>query len=179
MTEAASRRVFFALWPDGPSLDALDALAEAGAVQCGGRRMRRDALHITLAFIGAAAPDRLAALREAAACVRAAPFDLTMDRLGYWPRNRILWVGCSEVPSGQRRLFAQLSEALIAQGFELDPRPHVPHVTLVRNARCTSLPSLKMPIRWSVEAFALVESCLQPEGARYQILATWPLLEKS
>lgn len=141
--------------------------------------MRRDGLHITLAFIGAAAPDRMAALQEAAGRVRAAPFDLTLDRLGYWPHNRILWAGCSQMPSSQRRLFAELAEALAAEGFVLDQRPHVPHVTLVRNARCRSLPSLKMPIRWHVDTFALVESCQQPEGSCYQTLTSWHLQEET
>jgi 2'-5' RNA ligase len=68
---------------------------------------------------------------------------------------------------------------LSAAGFALDARPHVPHVTLARNARCDGLPErisgLATPIRWRVDEFTLVESVLPAAGARYRVLARWPL----
>jgi 2'-5' RNA ligase len=168
-------RVFFALWPDAAALDALEAAAAAGQACCGGRRMRRDSLHLTLAFIGAVDDERLAQLHEIAAGIAAAPYELVLDRLGWWPHNRILWAGCSETPSHQRRLYEPLAGALTASGFQLDPRPHVPHLTLLRHARCDRLPELAAPIRWRVGEFTLVESSLQSDGARYRVLARWPL----
>ena len=67
--------------------------------------MRRDSLHVTLQFIGAVSPDQLASLHDAAATVCAAPFEMVLDSLGLWPHNHILWAGCHEMPSCQRRLF--------------------------------------------------------------------------
>lgn len=151
----------------------------AGIARCGGRRMRRDSLHLTLAFIGAVSPAQLDLLCAIAAAVRAPPYDLTLDRLGCWPHNRIFWAGCHDAPSGQRRLYAALAEPLAAAGFALDARPHAPHVTLARNAHCDGLPDLAVPIRWHVDAFALVESFLQPSGACYRELARWPLIHRS
>lgn len=180
MIEASGqRRVFFALWPDAAALDALEAAARACEACCGGRRMRRDGLHLTLAFIGAVAPDRLALLHEIAAGVRAEPYELVLDRLGWWAHNRILWAGCGEAPSHQRRLFEALARPLAAAGFALDPRPHAPHVTLLRQAHCREVPALAAPIPWRVESFGLVESALQPGGARYRELASWPLLTET
>lgn len=173
----ATCRVFFAIWPDAAALDALELAATSGVERCGGRRMCRDSLHVTLQFIGAVSPDQLASLHAAAARVCAAPFEIVFDRLGWWPHNHILWAGCQEMPSCQRRLLGALSQALLTAGFQPDSRQQVPHVTLVRQARCDGLPTLHAPIRWRVGEFSLVESFLQPSGARYRELARWPLQE--
>jgi RNA 2',3'-cyclic 3'-phosphodiesterase len=172
-----TRRVFFAIWPDVAALDALELSMSRGVERCGGRRMRRDSLHVTLEFIGAVSSVQLARLHDAAATVRASPFEMVLDRLGWWPHNGIFWAGCKEVPSRQRRLLAALSQALLAAGFQPDSRQHVPHMTLLRQARCMELPPLEAPIRWQVDGFTLVESFLQPSGSRYRVLARWPLQE--
>lgn len=179
MTEPVARRVFFAYWPDAAARAALDAIARAGVALCGGRRMRPDSLHVTLAFIGAVSPERLDALRAAAGTVRAEAFEAVFDHLGFWPHNRIFWAGCAAPPSRQRRLSEHLNGILAAAGFPVEERPHFPHVTLARNARCTSLPSLAAPIRWPVREFALVASSLSPGGASYSVLARWPLIENA
>jgi 2'-5' RNA ligase len=139
--------------------------------------MRRDSLHVTLEFIGAVSPDQLASLHDAAATVCAAPFEMVLDRLGWWPHNEILWAGCQEMPSRQRRLLTALSQALLTAGFRPDSRPQFPHVTLIRHAHCDGLPTLQAPILWPVGEFSLAESFLQPSGARYRELARWPLQE--
>jgi 2'-5' RNA ligase len=173
---AASRRVFFALWPDEAALNVLDTLAQSAVEVCGGRRMRRDSLHLTLAFIGAVSPSQLALLLDAAARVHAAPFEMSLDRLGCWRHNHILWAGCHAEPSGQRRLFEAISKALLETGFHPEQRPYVSHITLVRNARCGEvLPAFTEPLRWKINKFTLVESILQPSGARYCVLAHWQL----
>jgi len=173
----ATRRVFFAIWPDAAALDALELAMAEGAEHCGGRRMRRDSLHVTLEFIGAVSPEQLVRLHDASATVRAAPFEMVLDRLGWWPHNAIFWAGCQEMPSRQRRLIAALSRALLAAGFQPDSRQHVPHVTLLRQARCQEVRPLDAPIRWQVDDFTLVESFLQPSGVRYRVLERWPLQE--
>lgn len=171
--------MFFALWPDAQTLDALDALAAQGARQCGGRRVRRESVHLTLAFIGAVSPEQLELLHEIARGVTADAFDLVLDRLGYWPHNRILWAGCSAPPPRQHRLSTTLAEPLAAAGFQLDQRPQLPHLTLVRQARCADLPAFGPPVQWHIGAFVLVESLLQPAGALYRELARWPLRERA
>ena len=170
--------MFFALWPDAAALDALEAAATAGAACCGGRRMRRDSLHVTLVSVGAVSPGQLDSLHHLAGSLRAAPFDLTLDQLGYWPRNGIFWAGCSTVPSRQRRLFEDLSQAFVGAGFGLDARPYFPHITLLRNASCAELPVLEVPFGWRAESFTLVESSSQASGAPYRVLGRWPLQDQ-
>lgn len=171
------RRVFFALWPDAAALDALEAAAAAATECCGGRRMRRESLHLTLAFIGDVSQAQLEELLNLVGKLRVEPFDLTFDQLGWWPRNGIVWAGSRAVSPHQRRLFDELTRAVIAGGFTADSRPYFPHITLLRNGRCKGLPELEKPIGWRVDAMTLVESSLQATGPNYRVLARWPLHE--
>ena len=173
------RRVFFSLWPDAAALDALEAAAAAATECCGGRRLRRESLHLTLAFIGAVTPAQLESLLILANDLQAEPFDLTLEHLGWWPRNGIVWAGSRAVPPRQLRLFDEMTRALVAGGFSVDARPYFPHITLLRNGRCKGLPELKEPISWRVDAITLVESSLQATGSNYRVLACWPLHESS
>ena len=177
MEEPRSHRVFFALWPDAESASHLAALGHALA-SGGGRAMRPATLHLTLAFIGSVTGAQCEVLRGVGESVHGEPFDLSLDRLGFWPRRGILWAGCCQPPSLLHRLSAALDSGLAAAGFAPD-RPGgaslVPHVTLARRVRCRDLPRLETPIRWRVGSFALVESHLHPSAASYRILAEFPL----
>lgn len=178
MTEARARRVFFALWPDAEAIAHLSALACNLAAGGGSRLIRAESLHLTLAFVGAVAPGRVAQLEEIAAGVRAAAFDLSLDRLGFWPQRGILWAGCRQSPAPLGRLRESLVAALRAAGFAIDhgsAAGHVPHLTLARRVRCASLPRLGTPIRWRVGEFALVESHLNSSAASYATLASFAL----
>ncbi|MDP1735746.1 MAG: RNA 2',3'-cyclic phosphodiesterase [Sulfuritalea sp.] len=180
MTEARSRRVFFALWPDDEAVSHLSALAHDLAARGGGRVMRPAALHLTLAFVGSVTPAQLVDLERIAAGVRAEAFDLSLDRLGFWPQRGILWAGCRQTPPALKRLAGSLAAGLTDAGFVIDPRSasaQVPHITLARRARCASLPRLGTPIGWRVGEFALVETHLHPSAASYQTLACFPLQE--
>lgn len=179
MSEARSRRVFFALWPDDEATGHLSALAHNLAAG-GGRVMRPAALHLTLAFVGAVTSTQVAQLEMIAAGVRAHGFDLNLDRLGFWPQRGILWAGCRQSPMPLRRLVELLTADLRAAGFAIDHRSgsaQVPHITLARRARCASLPRLGSPIGWRVSEFALVETHLHPSAASYKTLASFPLDE--
>ena len=177
MGEARPQRVFFALWPDAEAAARLSALARDVAAG-GGRAMRPETLHMTLAFVGAVTATRLGVLRELAAAVAGEAFDLRLDHLGYFPRGGIAWAGCSQVPSRQRRLFEQLRAALQATGFVVDARTaQVPHVTLARRVHPPPSAAIEAPIGWRAREFVLVESQLHSSGADYRTLARFPLAE--
>lgn len=178
MSEARSHRVFFALWPDDEATAHLSALACELTARGGGRVMRPNALHLTLAFVGSVMPSQIPRLEEIAGGIRAESFDLNLDRLGFWPQRGILWAGCRQPPAPLRRLVTGLAGDLRAAGFAINHRSGadlVPHVTLARRARCASLPRLGTPIGWRVDVFALVESHLHPSAAIYRTLADFPL----
>ncbi len=178
MTGARARRVFFALWPDDESIAHLSALACNLAAGGDSRLIRPESLHLTLAFVGAVAQSRVAELEEIAAGVRTAAFDLSLDRLGFWPQRGILWAGCRQAPESLSRLRERLVAGLRTAGFAIDhgsAARHVPHVTLARRVRCASLPRLGTPIHWRAGEFALVESRLNPSAASYATLASFAL----
>ncbi|MCK9389525.1 MAG: RNA 2',3'-cyclic phosphodiesterase [Sulfuritalea sp.] len=177
MSEACAHRVFFALWPDDEATSHLSALARNLATG-GGRVMRPASLHLTLAFVGSVMSTQVGQLEEIAAGIRAGAFDLSLDRLGFWPQRGILWAGCRQAPNPLRRLTELLVTDLRAAGFAIadhSAAAPVPHITLARRVRCPSLLRLGTPIRWRVGEFALVESHLHPSAASYKTLAGFPL----
>lgn len=171
----ASRRLFLALWPDEAVAAALEAASLEAHRLWGGRRMRRDTLHLTLAFIGDVPEARLPGLVDALGAVAGEAFLLHLDQLGYWRHNRIVWAGCTERPAALDRLVADLRGSLAALGLPADATPFVPHVSLLRKAsQATASPALG-PIEWPVAGFVLMESCRSEAGAHYRRLAGWRL----
>lgn len=172
------QRVFFALLPDE---DVARQFDEAGILAhgvLGGRRMRRDTLHLTLAFIGDVAPGRLETLRHIAGDIGLPAFDLVFDRLQCLPRKNICWAAAGTVSPVLHVLAAALGVRLRAADFRTEARPFAAHVTLLRHARCDrDPPSGDLHIVWPVRDYVLVESELRPEGARYRILQHWPLAQ--
>jgi 2'-5' RNA ligase len=175
----ATRRIFFALWPEPDVARHLDALSAAAHAVCGGRRMRRDTLHLTLAFLGDV--DGLqfdaacAAADAASAKVGSGGTALQIDRVAHWKHNHIVWAGCDAVPGLIASLADELVAALRQSGFQLDSRPFAAHVTLLRNAHCDGALPSPAPVEWPVRDFVLVQSRLDPAGARYEIVRRWPL----
>ncbi len=169
-------RCFFALWPDAEVVERLHRIAADAHQSCGGRLMRRDTLHLTLAFLGDISLERVADARRIADAIVARPFDLMLDCLGYWRHNRIFWAG-GAVPPRLTFLASALGDALRDAGFTLDARPFAPHVTLLRDAHCATTPTLSEAIAWPVREFVLAESRRSSSGAHYEIVARWPLGE--
>jgi 2'-5' RNA ligase len=169
-----SRRLFFALWPTETVARRLHDEALSLQRVCGGRAMRRETLHLTLAFLGAIPVSRVAVAEAAADTVKAGRFVLELDRLACWKHNHIAWAGCTRTPEPLSALAADLAFHLRTAGFALDARPFAVHATLVRNADCAaSLPELATPIVWPVEDFVLVESHNGPRGAGYEAVRRW------
>jgi 2'-5' RNA ligase len=190
---AARRRVFFALWPDEATRLAIIRATRAAVRRCGGRPTPRDNLHVTLAFLGPVTETDLARLR-ALEPPATAPFELVLDRLGLWARAQVLWIAPTGVPPALLALERGLWDRLVGLGFERDPRPYLPHVTVARKAGIGVEPQFSMargkpraspenrgstpipipiPIRWLVSGIALVESRPGPRSPRYDVLESW------
>jgi len=172
-------RVFFALWPDATTAFCLHREARQLQRACGGRLMRRDTIHLTLAFLGDTLVSRLPALAEAAAQVQVSPCTLVLDRCGSWHGNRVLWLGPSCPPAPIGLLAEQLGDALRERGFGLEKRPFAPHVTVVRNALRAPAAAPLPAISWDVSAFVLVASERGSDGAHYREIGRWPLVEEA
>src|SRR5690606_16064137 len=101
-------RVFFALWPDAETAHALHQLARSAHAGFGGRVMRRDTLHLTLAFIGGVPRLRIPELLEVGAAVTPRAFELSLDVLGEWMHKHIVWAGPGDAPKAMVELSVDL-----------------------------------------------------------------------
>lgn len=173
-TETATLRLFFALWPDDAIRDALNGTGKWLHQHWGGRRMRAETVHITLAFLGETPAGRLDDLVACADSVGTDAYELVLDQAGYWRHNRIGWLGASETPPQHFELVRALGIALKQAGFPVDARPHVPHVTLLRNSRGGEVPPCT-PVIWPIREFVLVQSNLDADGAHYELIRRWAL----
>jgi RNA 2',3'-cyclic 3'-phosphodiesterase len=167
-------RLFFALWPGNEERQGLQGVL-SGLPKRHGREPHPADLHLTLAFLGEVDPARRVCAERAADGVHAGPFLLVLDRVGYWPRSRILWCGATERPEPLLRLLADLNRGLLGCGFVPDRRPFAPHLTLARKAPPIEARSVEPPLSWAVDSFALVGSRLD-ERPSYQVLRRWPLV---
>lgn len=172
--DPATLRLFLALWPDDATRDALDRAGKWLHQHWGGRRMRAETLHITLIFLGSTPAEQLDALTACVDAVQTNAFELVLDQSGYWRQNRIGWLGASQTPPQHLELVGALYAALQGAGFAVDARPHVPHVTLLRNSVGGEVPSFT-PVRWPVRNFVLVASRREADGMHYDAIRRWPL----
>lgn len=169
------RRLFFALWPDAATREALHRATRTIVRHCGGRPVPVANLHLTLQFLGNVSDERLAAVTAAGRAVACPHLVMTLDRTGWFEAAQVLWLGCSEAPEALVRLAGELGQQLVAvAGLTPDPRPFRPHVTLARKVR--NPPGLRAPrpVTWTVDGFALLESVTAPDGARYGVLEAFP-----
>lgn len=141
-----------------------------------GRRIRDEQLHLTLAFLGDVPVTRLPDATRAAGQVEEGAFRLRFLEPGCWPKKRVAWVAPNETPDRLVALVEALTSAVKQTGFGVEERPYVPHVTLLRDARCNAAPDRLEAFEWKVDDFALVRSTLLPSGSRYEIVERWPLL---
>uniref|UniRef100_UPI0025D8B159 RNA 2',3'-cyclic phosphodiesterase n=1 Tax=uncultured Thiohalocapsa sp. TaxID=768990 RepID=UPI0025D8B159 len=168
----ASIRLFFALWPDDP---VRSALLEARTGHIGAARATHpDDLHLTLVFIGDVDPDLLPCIASAGDDVVLEAFQLALQRVETWPRQRLLAAVPDDPPAALFNLVSQLQHNLLPCGIQPEPRPYRPHVTLARRAaRSNPVP---LTIHWPVQHFVLARSGVANRG--YQILRHWPLEKK-
>lgn len=163
-----SLRLFYALWPD----DAVSSKLQELQAPMHGRRIPFSNLHMTLVFLGQQPAALLPDLKDILEHLPRTDLTLTLDRVGYFPRNRIAWVGPGETPEALSQLHNVLVERLAERGVAFnDQHAYRPHVTLARDAGLP--PDLTFdPIEWNAKQVALVQSTTTAEGSIYQVLAS-------
>jgi 2'-5' RNA ligase len=165
-------RIFFALWPPAETARALSDWAHAAQRHTGGRVTDEAKIHLTLAFLGDADPQRaIAAARRVTGQRHALP----IEEGRYWRENNIVWAGPRETPPALKALFEKLSMELYREEFILERRPFAAHVTLIRKARAAKLPPLPATLEWPVRELLLVRSSLSSKGSTYEPLEGFSL----
>jgi RNA 2',3'-cyclic 3'-phosphodiesterase len=149
---------------------------------------RRDQLHVTVKFLGAAVDSaRLAPLAEAVAEVgkAAGALQIRTRGIGAFPnlrRPRLLWTGLESQPL--IRLATRVEDAATQLGFERAERPWAPHLTIARIRDPRRVRSLLGRLQVAsqsefgeskVSEIALYRSHLSSKGSSYERLATFPL----
>ena len=172
------RRLFLALWPDD---DTRRQLANVQAMFNRNPRLKKakpvsvENLHITTHFLGAVTEDTHRRLESRLNDVRASACTLVIDRWGYFPKAKVLWLGAQTSPVALTELVEQTQTCVQAclQGYS--QKRFVPHVTVFRKARHPLEADEFEPIEWLIDRHALVESITHPEGPEYRVLKEWVL----
>lgn len=147
-----------------------------------------EAWHFTLAFLGAIHQGDLDRVKHC--CGLAAgqhePFTIGLGALGIFPghgKGRVLWLGLSQGKEEMMSLQQDLAAALLDNGFILEARPFVPHLTL---ARATLHHDVPRRLNWKglpgriaatqrAAGLLVMRSELSAAGAQYTTLSECPL----
>lgn len=192
-------RLFVAIFPPEAAVAHLRSTVDAmlvGQAMAAGRSVRLDPpelWHVTLAFLGEVAEERvpevesvLGSVAEAWRREQATRTPLSVaggGRFGSGP-STILWAGLHGDSTSMRDLAARVSNELSSAGLmEMDSRPYRPHLTLARcgdrladdeiGADLATLQAYAGP-RWMVGELVLVCSVAGPPR-RYDRLKSWDL----
>ncbi len=165
-------RFFFALRPPGPEARRIAAFAER--LEEGGRRVRWEHLHMTLAITDDFEDypyDLVKALRRVGDRVAAAPFDLVLGQLSGGNRSTALRPQHG-VP-GLKALQGTIADRMREGGVPMRREwRYSPHVTLFyRNGAPFSRPVAEFG--WHVEELFLIRSHVG--RTRHDVLGHWPL----
>ena len=145
--------------------------------------------HLTLRFLGNAEQETADLLAESLGTLKAEPFEISGEGLDVFPSLRRPRVLVLHITPPRELLTLQKAVDHIATeiGFEPDPKPFTPHVTLARlkdDARPSHVRSyLEEHNSFRLELFPagrfhLYRSDTLPEGAQHTILQSYPLSKR-
>jgi RNA 2',3'-cyclic 3'-phosphodiesterase len=133
--------------------------------------------HLTLAFLGQISVEQQAALEQHLQSMDQLPqFKVELDLLGYWPKPKALWIGCSNPAESHLELVNNLIQVAHLTKIAMLKRAYQAHLTLVRKCHDNPPHPLFPPdFTWQANAFHLYESISRPQGVIYVIKKTWYL----
>jgi 2'-5' RNA ligase len=174
-------RLFFAIFPDAETAARIADLAARlrDAHRLSGKLLRTDRFHITVNHLDdfPGVPERIvAAASQAAASVKAAPFEVVFDRAASFkgkPDKKpfVLRGGdaLEALIAFQQALGFEMAKAGLGDYVE---KSFTPHVTLLYDPRLVPEEPVE-PIRWTVRELVLIHSLLGQ--TRHIPLGRWPL----
>jgi RNA 2',3'-cyclic 3'-phosphodiesterase len=183
--QEGSARLFFGVPIPADVAEQVAVHFEAGSEHAAGLRLTpRENWHITVRFLGQTTAERQQAVeREFSAGPLPPPFRIRLDRWGAFPRpNRagVFWIGSTVLDGEFARLNELAEQASIRAGFDPDPRPYSPHLTLARlrvpadlRPLIGNLPAIDVLL--PVDRCVLYRSESGKGGVRYVALRQWDL----
>lgn len=172
----SSSRLFFALYPPDDAVAQISQCAIQAQQQYGGRIMRPDTLHLTLAFLGHTDTEKTHQLIAKAPGWQVATGPITLNRIGSFKGPRVVWMGPeANQPKWLYRVYDNLWDQLQGLGWTRPENPFRPHVSLLRNANLTAGSAMAcQPVSWVSGDAVLIASTPQAGGSNYQVLARVP-----
>jgi 2'-5' RNA ligase len=191
--DGPTRRLFVSVDPPAEAVAHLGAVVDALGVSranAPGRSTRlasRDRWHVTLAFLGDVAPNRIEPVGVAVgrAVEAAGPIAVRLAGGGMFGRGRfaVLWCGLAGDVDGLRRLAERVRRELRRARAPFDAKPFRAHLTLARPGDRVGPDLLAADVAtlaayvgpgWTVDAVHLVDSELGPNPVHTR-LASYPL----
>ena len=174
MREEKDLRLFFALWPDENVRDQIEQNLKRFP-SAAGRIVPRHNWHMTLHFIGNTSFEEKDCLHQQAKKLRAAQFNLTIDRCGFFKKPKVFWLGCEQTLKALSALQRELGNLLAHCSYKPETRPYSPHVTVARKVLKSPEPIEMDPVAWPVHKFALIRSVSVKSGVRYDVIEQYRL----
>jgi len=173
-------RTFLALDVSEAARAELSRLSTVLKAGCHGSFCTPQSYHMTLAFLGEITQDEADTLMDVLSgeLEGAAPFDLSLCRLGYFAQPESATVFCSTAKEPRLDALAALTyRAAWDCGIDFDAKKFRAHMTLGRriDTRGVRLDAIEVdPIQFPVSGVTLYKSTLRPTGPIYESLAFVP-----
>jgi RNA 2',3'-cyclic 3'-phosphodiesterase len=166
--EHLSMRCFIAVWPDRQARAHLVALSTRIAANInGGRVMRTENLHLTLAFIGSLDDERAQRIAFDCQQINMQPVVWRLDRLVHFARARVLATAGPHEPSLES-LAQTVREMLDRSATDYDRKAFSPHITLLRDVARNPAGQDFAPIECELAGLAVYESRPDSRGVTYR-----------
>lgn len=139
-------------------------------------------IHLTVRFLGDVSLPMVDAIYEEMKQVSFTPFDVTLRRLGAFPRlsrPRVIWAGIKKGADELVNVFKQVEPRLRGLGFKPDNKGFSPHLTIARVRSGRNKVQLEKVVRElenrdfgtiRAECLRLKKSVLTPKGPIYSTL---------
>lgn len=157
-------RLFYALVPsEAEKQDILRWQENLETASESGRFPPTENLHMTLQFLGEIPPERLKALKEilTATAGNHRPFSITLDSCAWFQGKgeERLWYLTGSSPEAAE-VSRELGKALAENGFSVEDRAFIPHITLARRCKLKNrrIPEEAEPVSVQVQRLWLMES---------------------
>ena len=170
-------RSFLALEVSAPVADYLREVIERLSKRTRDVKwVKRDAIHITLKFLGEIDEALAGKMHEALEPIgsRFARFVVSLKEIDAFPsrrRARVVIVQLNKGTDEAKALFKEVEEGLTGFNFEREAREFTPHITLGRMRTPGAFPDGDLPplekMEFAVDELVLFKSTLTPGGARY------------
>lgn len=191
-------RLFVSLFLPDAIRDSLVLRTNPKQETQGIRWLPKTSLHITLKFFGNTQADKIPLIESGLARVlkTTGPLQLFCEDGGVYPsmkNPRVFWVGVKGEIEKLTRLARRFEEEFESLGFPIENRRFSPHITVgridlsrvtvpeisvsphtVSEQFCTLFSGYKSPM-FETTQIHLVQSHLNPQGVRYELLKSFPL----